>query len=212
VVSGFNTLGNTDLEFPLSWGDFSVQTGNVETRIEAASDVSFSNRSSEGVVVTDGAVISALGIGETTFRPSEGPSGSGTFSCEEEVFLFNTEPWVVLGGISHDSVGNVSEVALGRGFFVHKEGFAHNEDVVTTSEGIGAEEDGFNIDFGVFSAGLIAAGSVIGPPFELFEFGDLFEVGLGLASEGNTGTIYPDVFSENPFLVGEIVFVEITEI
>lgn len=53
MVSSFDSLGNTNLEFPLSGSDLSVESRNLESGIQAASDVSFSDGSAKIVEVTN---------------------------------------------------------------------------------------------------------------------------------------------------------------
>lgn len=53
VVTTFDSLGDSDLIFPLSWGDFGVHSGQFNSGIQAHSDVGFGQRSSEGVLISD---------------------------------------------------------------------------------------------------------------------------------------------------------------
>jgi len=70
MVSTLNSLGDTYLVLPLSWGNFGINTGDAKSCVQEASKGSFNNGSSKSVFVSNGTVISSLLVRETSFRPS----------------------------------------------------------------------------------------------------------------------------------------------
>jgi hypothetical protein len=115
VISALDSLGDTHLILPLSGGDFGVDSGDAESCVQEASQGGLDDGSSEGVFVSDGAVVSSLLIWEPSFRPSQWPGVGGSGSDEEEELLFDSEPWVLVLGFVHDLVSQVSEIVSGWG-------------------------------------------------------------------------------------------------
>jgi hypothetical protein len=130
VVSAFNSLGDTDLVFPLSGSDFSVDSGDLKSGGEEGSEGGFDHASSEGVGGSDTAVVSSLGFGETIGGETEGPLRSSSFLGGHEEFLLDSEPGVVFGGFIHNLVAEGSEVISGRGDFIRCESFTENQNSI----------------------------------------------------------------------------------
>jgi len=92
MVTNFNSLGNSDLEFPLRRSNFSIDSSNLNASIQASSQVSFSHCSTKVVSFSDGTIISALRVRETTIWPTQWPYVGGACSFLKEIFLLNSEP------------------------------------------------------------------------------------------------------------------------
>lgn len=124
VISHLNSEAGSDLELPLGRHNFSVDTGDLDTSVEAGSVVSLdgitgedlagtcisSNAVSahcaldgnqflteEAFLLTDTAVVWTL----RTWETSLGPSIRSTIVVEEGVFLLDTEPRLVVGASIH---------------------------------------------------------------------------------------------------------------
>lgn len=113
---------------------------------------------------SDTAVVRALGTGETTLGPPVGPA----IGTEKSVFLFQTEPELLLGVGLHQAVGIVAVVELVGGS-IRVPGLAEDEDVVTQTEGIGEDGDGAQVDIGVVTGGLTCRRAVEVPFGELID-------------------------------------------
>jgi hypothetical protein len=82
-----------------------------------------------------------LGTGEPTTGPSEGLNAELVLGFEERIFLFNTEPGMLILNSVKDLCGKVSEVSVSRllvgEVFVGPDvSITEDNDVVTSSEGI----------------------------------------------------------------------------
>ena len=93
VSSGLSTLGK-DLVLPRSEHDFSVDTFNVQTGLNACIGVFFHDISSGNVLGSDAAVVGSLRSGVVGFSwPSDWVSGS---VVDEHVFLLVAEPEILI--------------------------------------------------------------------------------------------------------------------
>ena len=79
----------TDLEFPLSGHDLTVDTGNLQSSFHASVKVSFNYGASKHLIRAYTAVVAALGSGEPVVRPAKGLD-----AVEIGVLLLNAEPHV----------------------------------------------------------------------------------------------------------------------
>ena len=178
VVSALNTLGNTDLVFPLARGDFSVSSSNAETSRKHASEKGFNYRSAESCVVSHTAVVSALRPGEPILGPAKRPFMGGAGSNKEEELLLKTKPWVMFLGLLHNFVANVSEIVSGGSSSVRKECFTKDKDGVVATERVFAEENRLQVNLALGGGGLLAAGTIEGPLLELLKSFDFLVVNL----------------------------------
>jgi hypothetical protein len=140
MISAFHAFSDSDLILPLTGCDFSINACDLKSCSQHASQCSFNYGSSKGIIVSYRTVISALRIRETSFRPSKGPFHCGASSCEQEEFLFHTEPGFVFLGFIHDDIAKMTEIETSRSFLVRKITFAENQDGVLFADGIFAEE------------------------------------------------------------------------
>lgn len=144
-----NAVARTDLVLPLGRHDLSVDTGDLDTGVQASTVVSLDDVTAVDLAGTNTTVVRTLGTGETTTGPSVRPA----ISAEEGVFLLQTEPPFFLGVDLHQTVGLVAVVVLVGGS-IGVPGLTEDEDVVTTAEGIGEDSDGAQVDIGVVTGGL----------------------------------------------------------
>lgn len=144
-----NSGAGADLVLPLRGHDLSVDTGDVDTGVQASTVVSLDDVTAVDLAGTDTTVVRTLSTGETTTGPAVGPA----ISTEEGVLLLQTEPEFLLGVGLHQAVGIVAEVEL-VGASIGVPGLAENEDVVTLAEGVGEDSDGAEVDIGVVTGGL----------------------------------------------------------
>lgn len=144
-----NAVARSDLVLPLRGHDLSVDTGDLDTGVQASTVVSLDDVTTVYLASTNTAVVRTLSTGETTLGPSVRPA----VGTEEGVFLFQTEPPVFLGVGFHQTVGFVAVIELVGGT-IRIPGFTEDEDVVATTEGIGEESNGAEVDIGVVTTGL----------------------------------------------------------
>lgn len=93
---------------------------------------------------SNSAVVRALRTRVTALGPAIWP----TIWTKQGVFLFETEPSVLVGVGVHQSSGIMSVVELVWASIMVP-GLAQNEDVVTTTEGIGVDGNRADVDIGI---------------------------------------------------------------
>jgi len=163
--------------------------------------VSISNNSSEAVVGTDRAIVRALRSWVTIVGPSERPGRELSLSSDEGVFLLDSKPWLLVGSGVENFLGGGSEVGVGGGKFSAGAisplvGLGHDDDMVSTSEGISVVGDGLHDDLGVVSVSLVAGGAIVVPVGEVSEGADATFNGSALGAESDTTSVNPDVLSD----------------
>jgi hypothetical protein len=141
MITHLDSLTGTNLELPLRGHDFSVDSANLDSAVHACLVVCLDDISCVDFAGSDTAVVWALGTGESTLRPSVG----SIEGIEERVFLFEAEPRIMLLELLHQFVafGTVVEFVGGA---VGVEAFCENENVVSTSEGVGVHGNGLEVD------------------------------------------------------------------
>lgn len=162
-----------DLVLPLGGHDLSVDTGDVDTGVQAGTVVSLDDITAVDLAGTDTAVVGTLGTGETTTGPAIRPS----ISTEESVLLLQTEPEALVGVGLHQAVGFVAVVVL-VGASIGIPSLAEDKDVVTLAEGVGVVSHGAKVDIGVVTGGLAGGGTVEVPLGELIDTRDGLEQSL----------------------------------
>jgi len=162
VISNLKTLAGTNLEFPLSGHDLSVGSADLHSSVEAGLVMSLNNITSKDTISSNTAVVRTLRGGESTFRPSKGVSLLG----EEGVFLLKTKPGIVLLGLFEDANGIVARVGLVGGA-IRVEAFSHDEDVVSSAEGILEDGNRLDEDVRVLAGGLSGGGTIKVPDAEV---------------------------------------------
>ena len=212
VVTHLKSEAWSNLVLPLTWHNLSVGTRNVDAGGEASAVVLVGDDSAEGDVGTDGAVVGSLWAWVTVGWPAKWPFCELVGSSEESEFLLDSEPWLLSGGelIFEDGLGEVAEVGVGgdellAGSVLPLEGLGHDQDVVSSSEGIGEVGDWFHSNLGLLGGGLVAGRSVVVPIWEIGEGLDLLLESAALGAEGDAGSVNPDVFSDDlATLVGDL--------
>jgi len=142
----------TDLVFPLSSHHFSINARNLNACIQARVIVTFGNITAKSILHTGGAIVGSLRSWETRGRPSKGPCGEVVLGLQESIFLFNTEPRLLLlhDGL-HDLIAEESEVGIGwhelREILIFPgPGVAQHNNIVTLAEGVTEESNGLHDD------------------------------------------------------------------
>lgn len=106
VVSDVDAKAGSDLVLPLAGHDLSVDTGDLDSGVQAGSVVCLYERATKRSVCSSTTVVGALGGGETSLGPAEGDVVEG----EEGVLLLNSEPWLEVLGLLHDGGGGSTGV------------------------------------------------------------------------------------------------------
>ena len=149
---------------PLSGHDLGIDTGDVDTGIQAGLVVSLDNVTAIDTVGANTAIVWALWAWVPTLWPAVWPA----ICAKKSVFLLQTEPGLVLGMGFHQSGGIVAIVELVRGAIVVP-ALAHDNDVVTLAEGIWVHSCWAEIDIGVIAWGLLGRGTVEVPFWEIID-------------------------------------------
>lgn len=144
LVTQRDVGAGTNLVLPLRGHDLGVGAGDVDLSIQAGLVVSLDDVTAEDLAGADTAVVWALGSRETVLGPAIWP----TELVKEGVFLLETEPELGLGVLLEDDGGVVAEVVC-VGAAVGHVGLAHDEDIVTQTEGIGVEGNRAEVDIRV---------------------------------------------------------------
>ncbi len=126
-----------------------------------------------------------------TKRPWVGSSCSD----EEEVFLFNSEPRIMILSIIHYFFSNISEISSCWCDSVHQESFAKDQDSILSSKWIFAHENWPEPDFRLGCNSLTGWRTIIGPPFKFFKLSDFLVVYFSFGSQISS-CIEPNVFSD----------------
>jgi len=158
--------------------------------VEASSVVSLDNVAAIDLVGTNTAVVGSLGSGETVLGPSEGVH----VLVQEGVFLFDSEPGLLVLGFLHDFIAALSVVGL-CWLLVVFVGLAEDQLVVVQPEGVCVDGNGVEVGVRVLALSLTGAAAVEVPDGKLlWVFWDEVQC-PGLGSEVLTGTIDPDIHS-----------------
>jgi hypothetical protein len=191
VVAHRDALARADLVFPLGGHHLGVDAGDVDARVQARAVVRLNEVASEHLAGTymplsagstpeifDGtrtstAVIGALRAGETALRPAV----RRAVDVEQGVLLFDTEPWDVFLGEVHHLLGVVAVVGLVRRAIVVI-ALCHDEDVVTTAEGILEDRRRAKVHIGIMAGRLVRRRAVEVPDAQGADIGHLLRDGL----------------------------------
>jgi len=141
MIAHLDSLTGTNLELPLRGHDFSVDSADLDSAVQACLVVCLDDISGVDFAGSDTAVVWTLWTGKSTC----GPSVRSIEGIEEGVFLFETEPRIMFLELLHQFVafGAVVEFVGGT---VGVEAFCENKDVVPTSEGVRVHGNGFEVD------------------------------------------------------------------
>lgn len=164
LIGHGDTLAGTNLVLPLGRHDLGVDTGDVDSGVETGSVVGLNNVSSKDLAGSDTTVVGALGSGETALGPSDGVIAL----VEHGVLLLDSEPDDLLLVGAHELGALVSVVELVGGSVVVP-ALGQNNNVVASSERIGVDGGGSEIDIRVVAGSLICGGAVKVPLGEVFD-------------------------------------------
>ena len=189
VIGNRQRVGRTDLELPLAGHDLGVGAGDHQAGFDAQGRVLLDDVATVDLGRTDAAVVGALRFGEPVGREAGGPA----VEVQHRVLLLEAEQGLLvlvllvdLAGLG-TRVGRVRRPVLGQGRL------AHDQDVVTTTDGVGAAEDGLEDDIGVVAAGLVGRRTVEPPDPGLGAVGE--DLGLRADFGGGFRPVDPEVFS-----------------
>lgn len=154
-----DALARTDLEFPLRWHHLGVDTRDLQASVQACLVMGLDNVSTEDLARADTAVVWSLRSWVSALGPAVWPS----ICVEDSVFLLQTKPGLMFGMGFHQPLTFMAIIEF-VGASIRIPGFGHNQDVVATTERIGEDGAGANVDIGVL-AGSLAGGRTIEVPF-----------------------------------------------
>lgn len=188
-------MSDSDLVFPLPWSNFCVDTCDLDSCSQTASNVCFSNCSSETIEISYWTVVRTLRLRITSLRPAQRPCMSSASSREQEIFLFNSEPGFFVGCFLHNLVSDSSEIASSWSGSISKISFAECQPCGDSlSEGVLAHENRLEPNFRITSHGLPTRWTIICPPIKFFKLSDFSFVDLGLWTKVLASAIDPNVF------------------
>lgn len=141
-----DSFAGADLVLPLCGHNLCVSAGDVDAGIHAGLVVGFDNVTAVDATGADTAVVGTLRTGETALGPAVRPA----VGAQKSVFLLQAKPNFVLGVGLHQSRSLMSEVELVGGS-IGIPGLAHDQDILTQTDGIGVHGNGSDVDVGVVS-------------------------------------------------------------
>ena len=140
-------------------------------------------------------------------RPAERPCGELGLCTNHRILLFNSEPRLLIECLVEYLLGVHTEVCVS-GFELLARtilpliGLSHDEDVIALSEGITVEGDGPHDDLRVVCLSLETRRTIVVPLWEVGEAADFAWDGAALGTEGDSGSVNPNVLSD-----GHLVYV-----
>ena len=146
MITHFDSLAGTDLEFPLGRHDFSIDSADFNTGVQTGFVVCFNDITSVDFSGTDTAIVGALRTRETTYWPAVWFA----IGIEEGVFLFETEPGV-MGFVFFHQFGTFGTEVEFVGGAVRVVAFGKDQDVVSATEGIWVHGNWLEIDIRIVS-------------------------------------------------------------
>lgn len=210
VVTNIDALAWADLVFELTGHHFDVGAGDGDSSIQTSLVVGVSDCAAEAHVGSNRAVVGTLGTGVTIVGPAEGLLSELGRLGDERVLLLDTVPgFLVLDClVLPDLLGKVSEVGVGRDklgtlVVLPSPALTHDDDVVTTTEGVSKHSNRLKDHLRLLSDGLVARGTIVVPVREVFNFLNLVVEGASLGAETNSRSIDPNVLSNNLAVLGQ---------
>ena len=140
-------------------------------------------------------------------RPAKRPCGELGLCTNHRILLFNSEPRLLIECLIEYLLGVHTEVCVS-GFELLARtilpliGLSHDEDVIALSEGITVEGDGPHDDLRVVCLSLETRRTIVVPLWEIGEAADFAWDGAALGTEGDSGSVNPNVLSD-----GHLVYV-----
>ena len=155
VVTHLNTFTRANLELPLGRHDLGVGTGDLDASIQASLVVSLNDITANNLASTYTTVVGSLGRRETLL----GPAVWSVIHIEEGVFLLQSEPRLLGGVRLHQLCALMTVVVLVRCAVRHPS-LSQDKDVRDTSEGVGEDSDGLQVDIRIATGGLVGRGTI----------------------------------------------------
>ena len=197
LIGHGDSLAGTNLVLPLGRHDLGVDSRDVDARVQTGSVVGLDNVSGKHLAGTNTTVVRTLGGGEASLGPADGVIAL----VEHGVLLLDSEPDDLLLVGAHELGALVSVVELVGGSIVVP-ALGQNNNVVASSERIGVDGGGSEIDIRVVAGGLFCGGSVKVPLGEILDGFGLLTQSLALGSDVKLG-IDPDVLGKDSSVLGE---------
>lgn len=168
------------MELPLSWHNLSVSTRDLYTGEQASLKVSLDDVSAKDLSGTNTTVVWTLGTGETVGRPAIRSIGH----IEKSVLLLETEPWLVLLVGLHE-LGSFMAVVELVWSSIRVPALSNNQDVWVTTEGVGEDSNGSEVNIGVVAWCLASRATIEVPLREILEseFAVLWDTGESLRKQ-----------------------------
>jgi len=181
LVTTVDTSAGTNLVLPLTGHNLRVSTGDVKTGVQTGAVVSVTNTATKGVLGSAGTVIRSLCLRVSVDRPSE---RGDTIRVEQGVFLFNTEPGDMGGGLVHNFLAVGVGVGRDGGLLtVREDVLAKDQDVGGATEGILVHSNRDQVNFRVLAIGLSSTRTIVVPDGEVLDLGGSGLQSAGLASD-----------------------------
>ena len=198
LISHVDSEDGTDLILPLAWHDFSICARNCDASKKASTVMLVSNDSTKAVVWADGAIVWTLRARVAIVRPAKRPSGELGLGTNHRVFLFNSEPRLLIEGLVEYFFGVYTEVSVSWLELLARTvlpfvGLSHNEDVITLSKGVTVKGDGPHDDLRVVCHSLETGWTIIVPFWEVSEAADFAWDGAALGAECDSCSVNPNV-------------------
>ena len=149
MISQLDTLAGSDLVLPLCRHDFGISAGDLDVRVHACLVMRLDDITAVDTSSTDTAVVRALWSREASRRPTVRPP----VRTQKGVFLFQTEPKLVLGIGFHQPCGVVSEVVFVWGS-IWVPSLAHDQNVGLQTDWIGENGDWTDVDIRIVTGSL----------------------------------------------------------
>jgi len=164
------------LEFPLSRHNLSVSTRDLDTSEQASLEVSLDNISAEDLSGTNTTVVWTLWAWET----SDWPAIWSVVHVEKGVLLLKAEPWLVVC-VGFHKLSTLMAVVELIGGAVRVPALSDDQNVGGTTEWVGEDGDGSEVNIGVVAWSLSGRAAVEVPFWEIF---NLEDAALGDGSKG----------------------------
>lgn len=150
MIANINTFAGTDLVFKLARHYLNIGSRNLHTSVKASLVVSISDGTPKAHVGSNRAVVWTLVAWVTIIRPAKGLLGELGKGLDQSVFLLDTIPGFLAsdGRVVPDFSSKVSEICVAwdelfEVFVLPLECLTHDDDVVTSSEGVFEDSDRF---------------------------------------------------------------------
>mmetsp|Transcript_11977 Transcript_11977/g.35965 ORF Transcript_11977/g.35965 Transcript_11977/m.35965 type:complete len:310 (-) Transcript_11977:337-1266(-) len=204
LVRAVNACARAHLVLPLCGHDLGVGAADVDAGVHARLHMCLHHVTGNGRPRPDGAVVRALGAGETALGPAKRALGEGV---EEGVLLLDAKPGLLGGGLLHGDVAVVPVVGRQRHNVSHArailldagglEGVTEHQDVVTAAERVLVDHTRLQEHLGVVTWSLVGGRAIVVPGGQVLgALGDLVQH-TGLAPQVLLRAADPDVLGHD---------------